>query len=237
MMVYDYWFTQYNYPDEKGDPYLISGGITVWNNILKRQIPVTWSDGIISDYGPIVSGGTPSTIHSEYYTDNGNAWITPNDLSGQESYMFISHGERDITSAGINNSSAVPIPKGTVLLSTRAPIGYLAIADNELCTNQGFKSIIPNRGYSNFYIYYFLKRNMSAIAQLGVGTTFKEVSKDTLASFPAPIIPIDIIERFNDRITQLCELRHKNEIENMKLINLRDWLLPMLMNGQATIED
>lgn len=236
-LLYDYWFIQYNFPDEHGNPYAVSNGKMVWNDKIKRHIPQNWKVGTVLDYGNIVSGGTPSTSHPEYYSTDGNAWITPNDLSGNESNMYISHGERDITLDGINNSSATRIPKGSVLFSTRAPIGYIAISENEVCTNQGFKSIVPSKPYNCYYIYYFIKRNVPALAQLGTGTTFKEVSKDTLSMFPAPLIPDNILQQFNLMIENLCVLRRKNEVENKKLIIMRDWLLPMLMNGQATIED
>lgn len=235
--MYDYWFIQYNFPDEHGNPYAVSNGKMVWNDKIKRHIPQNWKVGTLLDYGNIVSGGTPSTSHPEYYSTDGNAWITPNDLSGNESNMYISHGERDITIDGINNSSATRIPKGSVLISTRAPIGYIAISENEVCTNQGFKSIVPSTPYNCYYIYYFIKRNVPALAQLGTGTTFKEVSKDTLSMFPVPLIPDRILQQFNLKIENLCVLRRKNEVENKKLIIMRDWLLPMLMNGQATIED
>lgn len=236
-LLYDYWFIQYNFPNEHGNPYAASNGKMVWNDKIKRRIPQNWKVGTILNYGNIVSGGTPSTSHPEYYSTDSNAWITPNDLSGNESNMYISHGERDITLDGINNSSATRIPKGSILISTRAPIGYIAISENEVCTNQGFKSIVPSNPYNCYYIYYFIKRNVPALAQLGTGTTFKEVSKDTLSMFPAPLIPDRILQQFNLKIENLCVLRRKNEVENKKLIIMRDWLLPMLMNGQAIIED
>ena len=208
----------------------------VWNEQLKREIPERWEIGRIGQLGSIVSGGTPTTSCADYYCDKGFAWITPNDLSGNEDKMFVCHGERDITQSGIDNSSAVLMPKHSVLLSTRAPIGYLAIADNELCTNQGFKSIIPDAGYHEYYIYYLLKRNIPAISQQGVGTTFKEVSKETLSNFGLLLPPKHVANEFADAISSLCENRRALEKENQELTELRDWLLPMLMNGQARVE-
>lgn len=148
--LYDYWFVQFDFPDGNGNPYRTSGGEMVWDEQLKREIPKGWETGTIGNLGTIVSGGTPNTSFDEYYCTDGYAWITPNDLSGNTDKMFISHGERDVTVEGIENSSAVLMPKHTVLLSTRAPIGYLAISENEVCTNQGFKSIVPDSGYSEF---------------------------------------------------------------------------------------
>lgn len=100
--------------------------------------------------GEIVAGGTPSTTHPEYYSEEGIAWITPNDLSNTND-KYISHRERDISQLGLHNSSAKVMPKGTVLLTSRAPIGYIGIAMNEVCTNQGFKSIVPYDKYGSIY--------------------------------------------------------------------------------------
>lgn len=234
--LYDYWFAQFDFPDENGKPYRTSGGEMVWNEQLKREIPKGWTVGKIGQLGSIVSGGTPTTTCADYYCDNGFAWITPNDLSGNGEKMFVSHGERDVTQAGIDSSSAVLMPKHSVLLSTRAPIGYLAISDNEVCTNQGFKSIIPDAGYHEYYIYYLLKRNIPAISRQGVGTTFKEVSKETLSDFKLPLPPKPIANEFANAVSSLCENRCILEKENQELTKLRDWLLPMLMNGQARVE-
>ena len=234
--LYDYWFVQFDFPDENGRPYRTSGGEMVWNAQLKREIPKGWKAGTVGQLGDVVSGGTPTTTHEDYYCNQGIAWITPNDLSGNENKMFISHGERDITQSGLDNSSAVLMPKHSVLLSTRAPIGYLAISNNEICTNQGFKSIVPNAGYHGYFIYYLLKRNVSAIAQQGVGTTFKEVSKDTLSNFAVPLPSKILANNFAEKVTPLCEKRCVLEEENRELERLRDWLMPMLMNGQARVE-
>ncbi len=233
--LYDYWFLQFDFPNADGRPYRTSGGEMVWNEQLKREIPKGWTVGKIGRLGSIVSGGTPTTTCVDYYCDNGFAWITPNDLSDNDEKMFVSHGERDITQAGIDNSSAVLMPKHSVLLSTRAPIGYLAISNNEVCTNQGFKSIIPNAGYQEYYIYYLLKRNIPAISRQGAGTTFQEVSKETLSDFRLLLPPKPIANAFASTVSSLCENRCILEKENRELTKLRDWLLPMLMNGQARI--
>ena len=148
----------------------------------QKQHVTTWIKRPISSIGSVVGGGTPSTKHDEYY-DGDIAWITPKDLTGNHG-RYISHGERSISQAGYNNSSAQMLPAGTVLFSSRAPIGYIAIAKNELCTNQGFKSIIPKRDVCNsdflYYLLSFYKGNIEAIAS---GTTFMEVSGSSLKKF------------------------------------------------------
>ena len=127
------------------------------------KIPQGWKVGTLSEIGDVIGGGTPSKIVSEYYTDNGIAWITPKDLS-TNNCKFTSKGETDISELGYKNSSAKLMPRGSVLFSSRAPIGYISIAKNEICTNQGFKSIVPKKAGTCF-IYYFL-RNKQIIKAL-----------------------------------------------------------------------
>lgn len=146
------------------------------------KMPEGWKVGKLSEIGTIVGGSTPSKAKKDYYTNNGIAWITPKDLSNDKS-KFISHGETDITELGFENSSAIKMPKGTVLYSSRAPIGYIAIAKNEVTTNQGFKSVIPDPNVGNAYIYYFLKSNFELIDNMASGSTFKEISGTAMKMF------------------------------------------------------
>lgn len=144
-----------------------------------------WIKVKISDLGQVVGGATPSTKKDEYY--NGDiAWITPKDLSDFKC-RYISRGERNITKAGMDSCSTQLLPKNTVLLSSRAPIGYVAIAENEMCTNQGFKSVIPNENIDCLFLYYLLKFNKDKIEAMGSGTTFKEVSGSTMRNIEVTI--------------------------------------------------
>ena len=113
-----------------------------------------WTTGTISDLGTVVGGSTPSKAKPEYYTETGIAWITPKDLSINKS-KFVFHGENDITELGLKNSSATIMPEGTVLFSSRAPIGYIAIAAGEVTTNQGFKSVVPKSEVGTPFVYFF----------------------------------------------------------------------------------
>ena len=124
-------------------------------------IPEGWRVGTLSELGDIVAGGTPSKARADYYTDNGIHWLTPKDLSNRCD-KYTSRGETDITELGYNNSSAKLMPRGSVLFSSRAPIGYITIAKNDICTNQGFKSVIPKYA-GTYYIYYWLSDNTDNI--------------------------------------------------------------------------
>ncbi len=148
-----------------------------------------WVNCVLSDIGEIVGGATPSTKKEDYYGGN-IAWITPKDLSGYN-HRYISHGERNITELGLKSCSAKLLPKNSVLFTSRAPIGYVAIAKNEVCTNQGFKSIIPKPNIDYLFLYYLLKYNRNKIEAMGSGTTFKEVSGKTMGQIPV-FIPTDL---------------------------------------------
>ena len=195
-----------------------------------------WREGTISDLGTVVGGSTPSKAKPEYYTDHGIAWITPKDLSLNKS-KFISHGENDITEQGLKNSSAVIMPEGTVLFSSRAPIGYIAIAAGKVCTNQGFKSVVPAPNIGTAFVYYFLKHNLPTIEGMASGSTFKEVSGSTMKSVPATI-PDDVsLAQFDDFCRPIFNQQRTLEAQNQSLSSLRDSLLPKLMSGEIDVSD
>ena len=172
---------------------------------------------MLSDLGEIVGGGTPSTKAQENYENGTISWITPKDLAGLRR-RFISQGERNITEQGLRSCSAQMMPKGTILFSSRAPIGYVAIANNELCTNQGFKSIVPNAGTDFLFLYYLLVYNKNRIENVGIGTTFKEVSAKTMRGISVRV-PTSIIhqKRIADILSMLDERIEYNQAINKNL--------------------
>lgn len=172
-----------------------------------------WKKVKISDLGQVVGGATPSTKKEEYY--NGDiAWITPKDLSNFHG-RYISKGERSITKAGMDSCSTQLLPKNTILFSSRAPIGYVAIAKNEICTNQGFKSLIPNDNIDYLFLYYLLKYNKDIIEAMGSGTTFKEVSGSTMRNIEVMIPESTAIQRDIAAIFDSID----SKIENNQKIN------------------
>lgn len=195
-----------------------------------------WRIGSISDLGTVVGGGTPSKAKPEYYTEQGIAWITPKDLSVDRS-KFISHGENDISELGYRNSSATIMPAGTVLFSSRAPIGYIAIARNEVTTNQGFKSVVPHAEIGTPFVYYFLLHNLPLIESKASGSTFKEVSGSVMKSVEAIIPDNTTLAKFNEFCRPLFEMQEKLEQENRRLVTMRDLLLPRLMSGEVDVSN
>ena len=193
-----------------------------------------WAIGTISDLGTVVGGSTPSKAKPEYYTESGIAWITPKDLSINKS-KFVSHGENDITDLGLKNSSAAIMPEGTVLFSSRAPIGYIAIAAGEVTTNQGFKSVVPKPEIGTPFVYFFLKNTLPVIEGMASGSTFKEVSGSTMKNVPAVIPDAETLAKFSDFCAPIFVQQRILEEQNQSLATLRDNLLPKLMSGEIDV--
>ena len=208
----------------------------LYQNLFIDNADGEWKQGTISDLGTVIGGSTPSKSKPEYYTENGIAWITPKDLSVNKA-KFIWHGENDITELGLKNSSASIMPAGTVLFSSRAPIGYIAIAAGEITTNQGFKSVVPKPEIGTAFVYYFLKHNLPIIEGMASGSTFKEVSGSTMKNVPAVIPDSETLGRFNDFCKPIFAQQQILEEQNQSLAALRDSLLPKLMSGKIDIFD
>ena len=188
-----------------------------------------WREFKIKDIADVVGGGTPSTAINEYW--NGDIpWLTPKDLTG---YIrnFISHGERFITKKGLENSSARLLPKGTVLLTSRAPIGYVAIAENEICTNQGFKSLVPNPDKAhNLFLLYWIKSNVEYLQSIGTGTTFQEISGSVLKDVDIILPPLpeqkaiaEVLSSLDDKIDLLT--RQNKTLEDLAQAYFRKWFI------------
>ena len=168
------------------------------------DLPELWTFARLKHIGGIVGGGTPKTNISKYW-DGNIPWLTPADFSGYDS-MYISTGSRTITDFGLKSSSAQMLPANSILYSSRAPIGYTAIATNPVCTNQGFKSVVPYDFSMSPYLYYCLKARTDNIIQRATGTTFKEISGSEMAETIIPIPPINEQSRIVEKVTQLQEV-------------------------------
>lgn len=188
-----------------------------------------WKPYKLGDIAEVVGGGTPSTTKSDYWGEK-YPWLTPRDLSNY-TQRFISRGERNITELGLKNSSAKLVPKGTVLLTSRAPIGYLAIASNEVCTNQGFKSfIVDEKKASNEFLFYLLKQNVEVLKQLGTGTTFAEISATTIRNLEFPFPDLKTQQRIAAILSSLddaIELNQQinNTLEEMAKAIFKEWFV------------
>ena len=199
------------------------------------MIPKGWRVGTLGEVGEIVGGSTPSKARPDYYTNNGISWLTPKDLS-VSNCKFTAKGETDITQEGYDSCSTKLMPKGSVLFSSRAPIGYITIAKNEICTNQGFKSVIPKIAGTAF-LYYFLKMSTKEIENKATGSTFKEASGSLMKSLPLVIAPNEIMDGFEESVEPILNQQEILEDESSRLATLRDTLLPRLMSGELKVNE
>lgn len=197
------------------------------------MIPEGWKVGTLSDLGEIVGGATPSKAEQSYYCSEGIHWLTPKDLSNN-CFKFTSRGEIELTPEGYKSCSAKIMPRGSVLFSSRAPIGYLTIAKNDICTNQGFKSVVPTHA-GTAYIYYLLKLNTKRIESMSSGTTFKEASGSLMKSLSVTVPPKEFIDQFERDVKDFFDEQEVIEQESFRLSSLCDTLLPKLMSGQIKV--
>ena len=199
------------------------------------KIPEGWKVGRLDEIADVVGGSTPSKAKPEYYTQKGIAWLTPKDLSNHPA-VYTSRGEIDITEEGYNSTSTKLMPKGTILFTSRAPIGYISIAQNDICTNQGFKSLVPKKAGTCF-LYCFLKYVTPVIENKSTGSTFKEASGSLMKSLQVIIPEQNVFEDFETIVSPLFARIESLEKENSRLSLLRDTLLPRLMSGELEVPE
>lgn len=197
------------------------------------MIPEGWKVGRLDEIADVVGGSTPSKAKPEYYTQKGIAWLTPKDLSNHPA-VYTSRGEIDITEEGYNSTSTKLMPKGTILFTSRAPIGYISIAQNDICTNQGFKSLVPRKAGTCF-LYCFLKYVTPEIEKKSTGSTFKEASGALMKSLQVIMPEQKVFEEFEEIVSPLFARIESLEQENSRLSTLRDTLLPRLMSGEIEV--
>ena len=179
-----------------------------------------WFKGSVSDFGEVVGGATPSKDIDEYFCSDGIVWLTPKDLTSTGK-KFIYKGETDITEAAYCSCSTKLLPKGSVLLTSRAPVGCVAIAMTDLCTNQGFKSIIPKSEFGTAFVYYFLKENRQLLESHSSGTTFMEISGNVLKAIPVSIPPEELTKKFSSMCEPIFAYQEQIEAEILHLLELQ----------------
>ena len=193
-----------------------------------------WIECKISDIGTVIGGATPSTKKPENYANGTIPWITPKDLSSF-SGRYIKRGERNITEIGLKSCSTQLLPKNTVLFSSRAPIGYVAIADDEMCTNQGFKSVVANENTDPLFLYYLLKYNKNKIESMGSGTTFKEVSGNTMKNIVVSVpTEKEVQKRIATILNSIDDKIEKNASINNNLEHQAEAIFQSILSNAIT---
>ncbi|WP_421326111.1 restriction endonuclease subunit S [Aeromonas veronii] len=223
--LYDYWFVQFDFPDANGKPYKTSGGKMVYNPILKRKIPEGWRDKMLSQIANITMGQSPEGTS---YNEDGAGTIF---YQGSTDFGWLFPTTRQYTTAPSRMAK-----KGDILLSVRAPVGDMNIANTDCCIGRGLAALNSKTGFDGFLFYvmkYFKKifdrRNSE-------GTTFGSITKDDLYSLTLACPTPDLLQKYDEVVTNYNEMIFERSLENRELIRLRDWLLPMLMNGQVTVK-
>jgi type I restriction enzyme, S subunit len=201
------------------------------------DLPEGWSEAALGDIARVVGGGTPSTKEPSFFADNGHAWITPADL-GELCAMYVSHGRRFLTRRGLDACSAELLPKGTVVMSSRAPIGYVAIAANEVCTNQGCKSFVCDSGVVPEHVYLWLKGLGKELEGYGSGSTFNEVSAARARGIPILIPPTAeqrrIVAKVEELLAEVNQVRARLDRVPAVLKRFRQSVLSAACSGKLT---
>lgn len=223
--LYDYWFVQFDFPDENGKPYRTSGGEMVWNEQLKRKIPKGWEVGRLCDIANITMGQSPT---GESYNDIGDGLIF---YQGRTDFGLRFPTPRMYTTAPTRFAQ-----KGDILLSVRAPVGDLNFAMEDCCIGRGLAALNSKLG-SQMHLFYILTGFQQIFKVMdGNGTTFGSITKDILFDMTVVIPSDEILKCFEKMVKPIESKIEKCEEEIRELTKLRDWLLPMLMNGQAKVE-
>ena len=224
--IYDYWFTQFDFPDADGKPYRSSGGAMEWNEQVKRNIPRGWAVGQLSDIANITMGQSPA---GETYNENGDGKIF---YQGCTDFGTRFPVPRVYTTAPTRFAKT-----GDILMSVRAPVGTLNVAIEDCSIGRGLAALNSKMG-SQLYLWYTLAGFKQLFDVLdGNGTTFGSITKDTLYEMKVVIPDSALVNSFEEIVQPIEQKIRAAEQENRELTKLRDWLLPMLMNGQATVAD
>ena len=232
--LYDYWFVQFDFPNEEGKPYKSSGGKMVYNAELKREIPEGWEVKKLSEIVETGSGGTPLSTKKEYYKNGNIPWIN----SGEVNEPYIVSTNNFITQKGLDNSSAKLFQKGTILMAMYgATAGKVSLIDIEASTNQAICSINPKKPFYKLFLLHGLQDLYQYLINLSSGSARDNLSQNKIKELQFLVPNNKLLSDFN-KLTQPSVNRIFINLKvNLKLVSLRDWLLPMLMNGQVTVKE
>ena len=231
--LYDYWFVQFDFPDQNGKPYKSSGGKMVYHPELKREIPEGWGVEKVEDIAQTGSGGTPKSTNVSYYSNGEIPWIN----SGELEQTVITSTSNFITEEGLNNSSAKLFPSGTILVAMYgATAGKVSFLTFEASTNQAICAIMLKDIRMRYYLKNVIEDLYQYLVKLSTGSARDNLSQDMIKNIKVVIPSNDILDRFYDFSNNIIKEITKKQQENEQLTQLRDWILPMLMNGQVKVE-
>jgi len=223
--LYDYWFVQFDFPDANCKPYKTSGGKMVYNHALKREIPEGWSDKTLSQIANITMGQSPE---GSSYNEEGVGTIF---YQGSTDFGWLFPTTRQYTTAPSRMAK-----KGDILLSVRAPVGDMNIANTDCCIGRGLAALNSKTGSDGFLFYVMKYFKQIFDRRNSEGTTFGSITKNDLHSLTLAYPTADLLKKYDDVVTNYNKMIFERSLENREIISLRDWLLPMLMNGQVIVK-
>ena len=231
--VYDYWFVQFDFPNSEGKPYRTEGGKMVWSDELKREIPEEWEVKSLKEIANTGSGGTPLSSKNEYYENGNIPWIN----SGELNNPYILHTKNYITDEGLSNSSAKMFPAKTLLVALYgATAGKVSLLLIPACSNQAVCAILTKDKIYTTYLKFAFTDLYKYLINLSSGSARDNLSQDLINDLKFIIPNKSLLTSFDSIVTPIVEKISININENQQLTQLRDWLLPMLMNGQVRVE-
>lgn len=222
--LYDYWFVQFDFPDANGKPYKTAGGKMVYNETLKREIPEGWSDKTLSAIANITMGQSPE---GSSYNNEGIGTVF---YQGSTDFGWLFPTVRQYTTAPNRMAK-----KGDILLSVRAPVGDMNIANTDCCIGRGLAALNSKTGSDGFLFYVMKYFKQIFDRRNSEGTTFGSITKNDLFALKLAFPSESVLSKYDTVVTSYNKMIFERSLENVELIKLRDWLLPMLMNGQVTV--
>ena len=229
--LYDYWFVQFDFPNEEGKPYKSSGGAMVWNEKLKREIPQGWHADNICKIANILSGGTPSKVVDDYWNNGTIPFFGPTDYNGN---VFQIKTADHITQKGLEHCSSSLFEEGIVIITARGSIGKLVIVGTPMAMNQSCYALQSKEGEFE-YLYFLTTQLIDCLKAKGSGSVFKSIIASDIEHSILCVAKENIVSDFCKKVKPLFEKLKTNTIEIAELTKQRDELLPLLMNGQATV--
>lgn len=229
--LYDYWFVQFDFPNEEGKPYKSSGGAMGWNEKLKREIPKAWYADNICKIANILSGGTPSKAVGDYWNNGTIPFFGPTDYNGN---VFQIKTADHITQKGLEHCASSLFEEGIVIITARGSIGKLVIVGTPMAMNQSCYALQSKEGEFE-YLYFLTTQLIDCLKAKGSGSVFKSIIASDIEHSILCVATENIVSDFCKKVKPLFEKLKTNTIEIAELTKQRDELLPLLMNGQASV--
>ena len=219
--LYREWFVRLRFPGHE-------------HTRITHGVPEGWERQRLGNIAECVGGGTPSTSVTSYWEDGDVTWVTPTDVTRNNHFVLLD-SEKKITAAGLQNSSAKLVPAHAVLMTSRASVGFFAVTGREVCTNQGFISVVPNEDVLSPYLLFHLSARVEEIRSMGSGSTYPEVSRGKFREFEVAVPDMKLVSLFAEQAELMLKHIRVLKQQNQKLRDARDLLLPRLMSGEIAV--